>query len=57
VTALCRRKATWWVSYFSTPGPAADTACDQHLAASVRFIFRRDGDGLDSMPKVFELKG
>lgn len=53
----CKRKSAWWVSYFTSYGPAAKTACDQHLAAAIRFVNRRDGDGATSMPKVFGIEG
>lgn len=52
----CKRKAAWWVSYFSEYGPAAKATCDQHLAAAVRFVKRQAGDEFPSMPKVYAIE-
>lgn len=53
----CKHKSTWWVSYFVEYGAAAKAACDQHLAAAIRIVKRRDGEGSPSMPNVFAIEG
>jgi hypothetical protein len=50
----CKRKSTWWVSYFSSYGPAAKATCDQHLAAAIRFVRKQAGGGIgEKMPHVY----
>lgn len=53
---MCKRKSTWWVSYFSDYGSAAKATCDQHLASAIRVVQRQAGGGVDQkLPTVYEV--
>lgn len=57
MSAACRHKARWWVSYFQQYGPAAKVACDQHLAAAIRLVRRRDVDSVfgEKLPAIYAI--